>query len=75
MVAAKALDKVGDCKLLRDPLTATAAFASFLDNASNKAAAQKVATWVEDRLVALAEVHPNIAKQGTTSPSLQPLVA
>jgi hypothetical protein len=39
MVAAKALDKVGDCKLLRDPLTATAAFASLLDSTTNKAAA------------------------------------
>ena len=58
MIAATALDRIRDAKLLKDPLAATMAFATALEGSNNEAAVTKVADMVQDRLMAIAEVHP-----------------
>ena len=65
MIAAKALDRVRDAKLLKDPLAATMAFAASLEGSKHELQIAEVADMMQDRLLAIAEVHP--AFQGASN--------
>ena len=77
MIAATALDRVGDVRMLRDPLAATVALATALEGVKDTKAVAKIANMVEDRLLAIAEVHEGVQKiaQSTQTSDKKPLIA
>ena len=77
MIAATALDRVGDVRMLRDPLAATVALATALEGVKDTKAVAKIANMVEDRLLAIAEVHEGVQKiaQSTQTSNKKLLIA